>query len=225
MQPAALQHAGLLDRIEPEAVDRVSPCLDIAFDERSGSVRVYDPRLFQAGRRRFCERLLEAVARQSAIHKAEIDFASSSCQIEFSPGSHAPRSMADAFVRAVREATASLSWLDRFSWRCRGRWSTLTAFRLADGGSFWETVEVVPARLRLRRRGVTGDRARLSRLADTLADLDGVEACHVTPWFRHITIDVNRDSPLSDQFLDTVEHTLVDIRSSESPHSELRIDA
>ncbi len=225
MQPAVFQHAGLPDRIEPEAVDRVSPCLDIAFDERSGSVRVYDPRLFQAGRRRFCERLLEAVARQPAIHKAEIDFASSSCQIEFSPGSNAPRSMADAFVRAVREASASLSWLDRFSWRSRGRWSTLTAFRLADGGSFWETVEVAPARLQLRRRGVTGDRARLSRLADTLAELDGVEACHVTPWFHRITIDVNRDSPLSDQFLDTVEHTLVDIRSSELPHSELRIDA
>ena len=226
MESASLKLAGLPDRIEPGEGDGVSPCLDIEFDERSGLVRLYDPRLFRAGRRGFCERLLKAATRQPGIHKAEIDLASASCQIEFCPGSNAPRCMADAFVHAVREASAGCLWVNRiFWWRRRSRWSTLTAFRLPDGVALWESFEAEPAQVRLRRPGVTGDRARLSRLADTLAELEGVEACHVSPWFHRITIDVCLDSPLSDRFLDTVEQALGDIKAAELPQSELRIYA
>ncbi len=224
MGSASLENPGLPDRISPDEGDGVSPCLDIEFDEREGLVRVYDPRLFQAGRRDFCERLLGAASRQPGIHKAEIDLASASCQIEFSPGSNAPRTMAEAFAYAVREASAGASWFDRISWwRRRGRWSTLTAFRLPDGVSVWETVAVEPSRIRLRRPGVAGDRARLSRLADTLADIEGVEACHVSPWFHRISIDAGLDSPLPDRFLDTVEQALGEIRAAGLTHSELRI--
>jgi uncharacterized membrane protein YbaN (DUF454 family) len=209
METASLKSAGLPDRIRPVEGQPVSPCLDIEFDEREGLVRVYDPRLFRAARRDFCERLLEAAARQPGIHKAEIEFASASCQIEFSPGSNAPRSMADGFVRAVREASAGSSWIGRISrWRRRGRWSTLTAFRHEDGVSLWETVELEPARFRLRRPGISGSRSRLSLLADALAEIEGVEACHVSPWFHRITIDVCQDTPLPDHFLDDVEQAL-----------------
>jgi uncharacterized membrane protein YbaN (DUF454 family) len=216
MESASLEHTVLLDRIEPGEADGVSPCLDIEFDERGGSVRVYDPRLFHAGRRGFCERLLEAAARQPGIYKAEVDLASASCQIEFSPGSTTPQCMADSFAHAVREASAGCTWVDRVSWwRRRGRWSALTAFRLPEGFSLWETFEVEAARIRVRRPGVTGNRARLSRLADTLADLEGVEACHVSPWFHRITVDVCLDSPLSDRFLDTAEQALREIRAAD----------
>jgi uncharacterized membrane protein YbaN (DUF454 family) len=227
MESASLKHAGLPDRIEPGEGDGVSPCLDIEFDERGGSVRVYDPRLFQAGRRGFCERLLEAASRQPGIHKAEVDLASASCQIEFSPGSTTSQCMADSFARAVREASAGSSWLDRVSWwrRRRGRWSALTAFRLPEGVSLWETFEVEAARIRLRRPGVTGNRARLSRLADTLADLEGVEACRVSPWFHRVTIDVCLDSPLSDRLLDTAEQALRGIRAADWLPPERRTHA
>jgi uncharacterized membrane protein YbaN (DUF454 family) len=209
METASLKHTGLPDRIRPGEGEAVSPCLDIEFDELEGLVRVYDPRLFRAARRDFCERLLEAAARQPGIHKAEIEFASASCQIEFSPGSNAPRSMADGFVRAVREASAGSSWIGRISrWRRRGRWSTLTAFRHQDGVSLWETVELEPARIRLRRPGISGSRSRLSLLADALAEIEGVEACYVSPWFHRITIDVCQDTPLPDHFLDDVEQAL-----------------
>jgi uncharacterized membrane protein YbaN (DUF454 family) len=192
------------------------PSLEIEFDERAGAVRVYDPRLFQAGRRGYCERLLLAAARQPGISKAEIDLASASCRIEFCGGSQAPRFMADSFVGAVRDASAGCSLWGRFAfWRRRPQWSALTAFRLPEGPSLWETFEVEPAQIRLRRPGVAGNRARLLRLADTLAEIEGVDACRVAPWSRQITIDAGRDSPLSDRFLDTVEQALACLNAVE----------
>ena len=214
MESASLEHTDPPDRIEPGEGDGISPCLDIDFDERLGLVRVYDPRLFRAGRSDFCERLLEAASHQRGVHKAEIDFASASCLVEFDPGSNTPGSMADAFVHAVREASAGASWVAQIAcWRRRSRWTTLTVFRHPDGVSLWETVAVEPGRIRLRRPGVAGDRARLSRLADTLADFEGVTACHVSPWFHRITIDARLDSPLPDRFLDAVEQALGDLQA------------
>jgi uncharacterized membrane protein YbaN (DUF454 family) len=205
-----------LECVEPGQEIGAYPSLEIEFDERAGSVRVYDPRLFQAGRRGFCERLLLAAARQPGICKAEIDLASASCRIEFCAGSQAPRLMADSFVGAVRDASAGCSFFDRFAlWRRPRQWSALTAFRLPEGPSLWESVEVEPAQIRLRRPGVVGHRARLSRLADTLAEIEGVDACRVSPWSRQITIDVGRDSPLSDRFLDTVEQALACLNAGE----------
>jgi uncharacterized membrane protein YbaN (DUF454 family) len=216
--PKAARHP---DRLESVDGDGAFPSLDIEFDERAGSIRVYDPRLFQGKRRRFCERLLEAAARQAGIRKAEVDLPSSSCQIEFNGGSHTPRSMADSFVSVVRAASAGSSLIDKVRWwRRRGRWSTITAFRLPDGVSIWETFDREPAHIRLRRPSLAGDRTQLSRVADSLADLDGVEACRVSRWSRRITIDVSLDSPLSDRFLDTVEQAIACLKAADSLRNE-----
>jgi uncharacterized membrane protein YbaN (DUF454 family) len=201
---------------EPAQGGGVYPSLEIEFDETARSVRVYDPRLFQAGRRRFCERLLKAATHQPGIKKAEIDLASASCQIEFAPGSLTPQSMADSFVCAVRGASAGSSLVHRLrSWRRRAQWSTLTAFRLPEGVALWETLAAAPSGIRLRRPGIAGNRARLSRMADAVADLDGVEACRVSPWSHRITIDVSLDGPLSNEFLDTVEQALACLNATE----------
>jgi hypothetical protein len=110
------------NRFGPGQGDGASPSLEIEFDESAGSVRIYDPRLFQAGRRGFCERLLKAASRQSGISKAEVDLGSASCQIEFCHGSQTPQSMVDSFVRAVREASDGPALMDRVCWwRHRGR--------------------------------------------------------------------------------------------------------
>ena len=124
--------------------------------------------------------------------------------------------MADSFVRAVREASDGSSLIDRIGWwQGREGWSAMTAFRLPEGFSLWETVKVRPAQIQLRRRGVAGNRAQLSRLADALADLDGVEASRVSPWSHRLTIDVSRDSPLSERLLDTVEQALACLNAAE----------
>jgi uncharacterized membrane protein YbaN (DUF454 family) len=226
MKSVSIDDTRLPERIEPGHDSGASPCLDIEFDEGAGSVRVYDPRLFQAGRRGFCERLLAAASRQPGISKAEVDLASASCQIEFSPGSQTPRRMADSFVHAVREASSGSALMDRICWwRRRRGWSTLTAFRLPEGVSLWETFEFEPDQIRLRRPGVAGNRARLSRLADTLAELEGVEACRVSPWSHRITIDVCRDGLFSDRFLDTVEQALQCLKAAELVGPERRADA
>jgi uncharacterized membrane protein YbaN (DUF454 family) len=204
------------NRFGPGQGDGASPSLEIEFDESAGSVRIYDPRLFQAGRRGFCERLLKAAARQPGIRKAEVDLASASCQIEFCPGSQTPRSMADSSDRVIREASSGPALLDRICWwRRRGRWSTMTAIRLPERVSLWETFAVEPVQIRLRRPGLKGNRARLSRVADTMADLEGVDACRVSPWSHCITIDVSLDSPVADRFLDTVEQALACLDAAE----------
>ncbi len=221
MESVSITDTRLLERIELGNGGGAFPCLDIEFDASAGSLRIYDPRLFQAGRRGFCERLLKAASRQPGIIKAEVELASASCQIEFSPGLQTAQCVADSFVRAVQEASAGASLLDRiFWWRRRGRWSALTALQLPEGFSLWETFEVQPTQIRLRRGGVAGNRARLSRLADALAGLEGVEACRVSAWSHRITIDVCRDGPLSDRFLDTVEQALACLRAADLLRAE-----
>ncbi len=202
--------------IEPANGGGAFPSLDIEFDETAGSLRIYDPRLFQAGRRGFCKRLLTLASRQPGIIKAEVELASASCQIEFGPGPQTALCMADSFVRVVQEASSGTSLLDRiWWWRRRRGWSGMTSFHLPEGVSLWETFEVDPARIRLRRSGVAGNRARLSRLADALASLECVEACRVSAWSDRITIGVWRDGPLSDRFMDTVEQALACLEAAE----------
>ena len=203
-------------RFEPGQDDGAFPCLDIEFDESAGLVRIYDPRMFQAGRRDFCERLLKAASRQPGIRKAEVDLAAASCQIEFCPGWQTPRLMADSSDLAIREASPAPALWDRICWwRHRGAWSTFTAFRLPQGVSLWETFAVEPAQVRLRRSGIMGNRARLTRVADTVVDLDGVDACRVSPWSHCITIDVSLESPVADRFLETVEQALACLNAAE----------
>ena len=218
MEPHSRDHMRLPRRIEPRRTDGAFPCLDIEIDEIEGSVRVQDPRLFHAGRRAFCRRLLEAASRQPGIRRAEVQLGTASCLIEFDAGSNTPEAMADAFVRAVREASAATLRSERTPWwRRHWGWSTLTAFRLVDSASLWETVEVKTGRVRLRHPELKGDRARLSRLADTLAGLDGVLGCCVFPLSRRITIDYCPESPLANHLLDRVEQALVNLEASGLP--------
>jgi uncharacterized membrane protein YbaN (DUF454 family) len=195
-------------------------CLNIEIDERSGTVRVYDPRVFHAGRRAFCRRLLQNASRQPGFERAEIDLAAAACRIEFDPGSVTSQSMADAFCAAVQEATAGPASTEGPAWWRAARWSALTAYRLADDVSVWETLEARSDRIRLRHRGISGDRGRLARLTGTLAGLRGVETCRVSRWFHTITLELGPDGPVADRLVDRVERVRADVLAVRHGSSE-----
>lgn len=189
--------------------DADPPCLDIAIDDRSGSILVRDPRSFHAGRRAFCRRLIEAAAGQPGIGKAEIDLAAATCRIQFEAGAQSARAMADAFSLAVGEAVAhthsarTLPW-----WRSERTWSTLTAYPVADDVSVWETLERAPGRIKLRHSGAPWERGRLTRLRDRAARLSGILSCGANTWTHTLLIEYQPESPIVPRLLDTLELAL-----------------
>jgi len=181
--------------------------LEIEFDDRAGLIRVSDPRLFHPARRGYARRLVEALCDHPGVRKAEIDLASCTCRVDFDLMSSSTAVMAKVFINAVQTASAgtgSISW-----WRRSPRWSTLTAYRSFGGISLWETHADHAGHVRLLHRGLAGDRATCSQLADKVASLEGVERCRVSLWSHWITIDCSPDvSALASRTVDRVERIL-----------------
>ena len=205
------------DPLSPGSNGVVSDAQDIKFDQDAGSIRVRDPRLIRTGHRAFCRRLVELLARREGAHKAEIDLASATCQVDFGQGSTTTQGMANEFAEAVREAAGSpangqiLSW-----WSLGGSWVKLTAYRLQDDVSVWETLDIQPGRIRIRnRRLATRDSARV-QLVDALTHRDGVESCQELPWSDALTIIFRPDSLFGDQILDEVHHLFEDVLAAEA---------
>jgi uncharacterized membrane protein YbaN (DUF454 family) len=127
--------------------------------------------------------------------------------------------MADAFVRAVRQAAADCPRPDRtFSFRRHRRWSALTAFRLPDGSSLWESFDGKPGQIQLRHQGWTGDRKTLSRLASNLAEMEGIEGWRVAPWSTRITLSYDAVHPDLSRLVNRVEQSLEGMRSPGLAH-------
>lgn len=197
-----------LDWIESEAHVEPAPSLDVEIDAEIGTLRVFDPRLFRNGRRVFCERLLQAAAAQFGVRRADVDLTGSSCVVEFDWPEITPELMAQTFVKAVRDASGSPTDEDLPRWRRPRDWSSLAALNLAGESSLWEVQEEEPGSLQLRRHGLTGDRRRLARLADQLAEVAGVEHCRVSTWSPVIRIQRRVDGPSAVALLEEVERFL-----------------
>ena len=228
MNANPLDHTRLPGRSRRRGSVAQPPYLDIAIHEDAGSIRVYDPRVFHAGRRAFCRRLLEAACQQPGIAKAELDLASATCRIAFDPGSATSHRMAQVFSTAVRQALADPAGSVRSPWwQPTPRWSALTAYQREDEVSVWETLEAKPGRIRLRHRGLPADRDRagLSRLAGTLAGLEGVDRCRVSAWSRALMIESRLEGPLADQLLDRLERALRSWQAAESSRPERSTEA
>ena len=193
---------------------------NIAIDERAGTVRVCDPRLFRAGRRAFCQRLLEAATRRPAVRQVEVDLETASCRVDFGPGSVRAPDMAETFAAAVRAAALESTNTERTPlWRLPADWCALTAYRLSGNGesSLWETLERKPGQIRVRNQGRTGDHGRLARLAAVLPGLEGIESCCLARWSGLLTIDFRADSPIGQRLLDEVERSLEELRVAPPP--------
>ncbi len=193
---------------------------DIAIDEQAGTVRVCDPRLFRAGRRAFCRRLLEAATCRPGISQVEIDLESASCRLEFGPGAVAAPEMASTFAAAVRAATEEYPNAERTPlWRLPSDWCALTAYRLpgTEESSLWETRQRTPGRIRVRNQGRAGDHGRLAQLATVLPGVDGIVGCHLARWSGYLTIDFRPDSAIAHRLLDEVERSLEGLRVPATP--------
>jgi uncharacterized membrane protein YbaN (DUF454 family) len=189
---------------------------EVEIDETAKTIRVRDVRVFHAGRRAFCRRLIVAVTRRPVVCKAVIDLGLASCRIEFEPGTATPQEMAEIVADSVREASGSAPAEESSSrWRRAVPWVVLSAYRSPTGVSVWETLGLGPGRLRLRNQRLAGDHTRLSRLADAFSDLKDVAACHLYPWARQMTVDVS-PSPVAYRFLDEIERIRDDVTTRET---------
>src|SRR5271157_1141094 len=209
---------------DEESCERENACLEVELDGRTGLGRVIDARLFQPARREYARRLLEALCEHPGVRKAEVELASSTCCVEFDLASNTPAVMGGILVEAVRTASArsgKTPW-----WRRSPRWSTLTAYRSFWELSLWETYADEPGSVRLVHRGHARDRAAASRLADSLAGLEGVERCYVSLWSHRITIDCGPCAgPLASHTVDRVERILEGRRAADPREAALRSGA
>jgi uncharacterized membrane protein YbaN (DUF454 family) len=189
----------------------------IEIDDSMGTIRVSDSRLITRGRRAFCRRLVEALARRPGVSKAVVDLASASCRVEFSPRSVNSHIMAGVFADSVGEASTSSLHRDGTPWwQPSTNWVTLTAYPLAGDVSLWETIEVKPGQVCIRHQGLSGNYERLSKVADAIAGLDRVEACQAVPWSHRLAIDFRPENGVSDWFLDQAERSFEDVLAAES---------
>ena len=169
-----------------ESCENDNSCLEIELDEQAGLGRAVDARLFQPARR-IRSATPQGVCEHPGVRKAQVDLASSTCRVEFDLASSTPAFMGGILAEAIRTASARAAkspW-----WRRSPRWSTLTAYRSFGDLSLWETHVDEQGSVRLVHRGHGANRAVASRLADSLADLEGVERCHVSLWSHRITVD------------------------------------
>jgi uncharacterized membrane protein YbaN (DUF454 family) len=103
---------------------------NITIDEVHATVRVHEPQLFCAGRRAFCERLVELASAHPKFRSAEIDLDLASCRLTFGPGLADTAALAEAFAQAVRGACdLPPRWERAPLWRREGDWLVLTAER------------------------------------------------------------------------------------------------
>src|SRR5208337_3101977 len=209
---------------DEESRERDNACLEIELDGRAGLGRLFDARLFQPARREYARRLLEALCEHPGVRKAEVELASSTCRVEFDLDSNTRAVMGGILGEALRTASARAGktpW-----WRRSPRWSTLTAYRSFGDLSLWETYADEPGSVRLVHRGHARDRAAASRLADSLAGLEGVERCHVSLWSHRITIDCGPGAgSLASRTVDRVERILEGRRAADPREAALRSGA
>jgi uncharacterized membrane protein YbaN (DUF454 family) len=149
------------------------------------------------------------------VRKAEIDLASATCRVDFDLVLSSPNVMADVFVDALR--TASTSGGNAHWWQRGPRWSTLTAYRSFGNISLWETHTDATGRRRLIHRGHVRDRATSSRLADSVASLEGVERCQISLWSHQITVICGQGAgPMASRTVDRIERILEGRRAADS---------
>ncbi len=222
VEPDLLQETRLAGRSGYREIEPQLFSLDIEIDEKSGSFRVYDPRVFHEGRRGFCRRLIEATARHPGVSKAEIDLASASCRIDFGSGPTTSDTMADAFADAVHQAASADSHKSWIGWLRPSRpWSAMAAYSHDGDASLWEIVEVKPGASACTTRCSAARRPSGPPASPRRSTSSRRSARYLRPWSHNLTIDLRRESPVDDRFLDKVERRFEVLMASETARARL----
>lgn len=175
-------------------------------DERLGSIRVYDPRVFQASRRVFCRCWLESATRVAWVRKVSVDLATATALIEFEPGSTSAQEMAASFAASVREAIECVSDPDaNLLEDSPTPWVALIAFTSVRPLSVWEVTERRTRGLRLRHRGLEINPDRLDRWLQDMTESRGPLSCHVGHYRRGFKITYDPAMSTEEQILEASE--------------------
>jgi uncharacterized membrane protein YbaN (DUF454 family) len=191
---------------------RVKSRPHIEIDEQRRAIRVHDPRIINPEQRAFCRRFLDLAMREPGVSKAEVDLPSATCHVEF--GTHAATAceMADVVAACVYKATDEPRGTS-----CEPEpvlddgWITLTAYPLPGDVSLWATLEAEPGRILVRHQSPAGDHERLSRLADALTELDGVDRVHAVQGANRLSVEFHEANGRADRFIDRAEESLEDL--------------
>ena len=175
-------------------------------DERLGSIRVHDPRVFQASRRDFCRSWVESATRAAWVRKVSVDLATATALIEFEPGSTSVQDMAASFAASVLEALeCSSEPADDLLENSPSSWVALIAFTSVRPLSVWEVTERRTRRLRLRHRGLQVSPDRLDRWLQDMAESGGPLSCRAGLSRGGLTISYDPALATEEQILESSE--------------------
>jgi uncharacterized membrane protein YbaN (DUF454 family) len=180
----------------------------IEIDARAQSILLRDDRVFQPGQRAFCLRMMEAIAEQLDISKAQIDFSSATCRIDFSESPRTPLDLANAFAQVVRNVIASPAAADPPRWLGPPEdLGVLTAYRFEQHASVWHVTARKPGEVRMGHQWMAQGYEQRSLLAAALSCLDGLAQCRASRWSPALTIRCRPESPLANSLVDEAERT------------------
>jgi uncharacterized membrane protein YbaN (DUF454 family) len=187
--------------------------LDIAIDERLGTIRIYDPRLFCAGKRAFCRRVIHEALQLPGIQEARIELDAASCRVQFDPTAATSQSMAAAFSDAVVRAIGSGRLREGPR---RSPWCALTGFQRDGHISVWETLDASHGRIRLRNRAMPRSRRWNACIKANLSELEGVTAWRTSRWFRTIAIDFHPETQVAGAIVERLDCALDEWKFAET---------
>ncbi len=197
--------------------DLATPVVDVHLNGSTGRVRIRDAQLFQPDRRDFDKKLIEHLCKSFGVTRAEIDWNSLRCEVDFDlsrrNGSNPLDFMAGIVVQSVRSASNQVP-NSRGRSRSGGRSidqkrSKLTAYPSSNSRvSIWETFVDQPDRVELVHSGAADRRVSRARLAEEIAQIPGVTRCEIARFSRRIKIDRTNDAPVSSRLVDSIERII-----------------
>jgi uncharacterized membrane protein YbaN (DUF454 family) len=190
--------------------------LEIEIDAIAGLLRVRDGRIFRLAERSLCASFAAEAIQQRGVCKVEIDLPTRSCVVRFIGGTTSDSAMAEAFVESLgRAVEARAKAARKRQWRGHQGWHRLTAFPGSAGMSLWESIDLGPGRVDLRRSGSANSRVSRSKLLSAVAQADGVAHCRAVPWTDRVIVELSPGRSFADTWLDDVERILAQEHASD----------
>ncbi|HET6881060.1 MAG TPA: YbaN family protein [Pirellulales bacterium] len=197
----------------------------ISINHESGLALIQDERVFRAGNQEFCERLTEHLLNDHDVSSVRVTLDDNLCRLEFAPGRLCRAEMAERFANAVRAAASSRPRrLERLLGRRRHGWTSLTGFAGDGHASIWQMASEQPGVLKLRHRGLRGDRRRVGAICASLADDPEIQSCRAHRWSRQVEVRYTADLATPEHIAAAAEAALRRMSDGETePQQPIRV--